>query len=257
MDPQKTIFITGAAAGIGREAARLFHSRGYAVGLYDVDLAGAEALAAELGSRCMAGKLDVTDAKAFGDALGAFVARFERLDVLLNNAGVLKMGRFEEVPLEMHRRTIDVNVYGVVVGIAAALPHLRATAARHGEARIVNMCSASAIYGVPDHSTYSASKFAVRALTESLNLEFERDRIFVSDVLPSYVNTGMVTNQATPSKIVSRMGIAHQPGQIAELIWESASGDRVHRFGNVGLAVTDRVARLLPGLTRSLTKLMQ
>jgi NADP-dependent 3-hydroxy acid dehydrogenase YdfG len=114
MDPRRTLFITGAAAGIGRETARLFHSRGFGVGLYDIDRSGVEALAGELGSRALTGTLDVTDAAAFAEACSDFQSHFGRFDVLLNNAGVLRMGRFEEVPLEMHRRTIDVNVNGVI-----------------------------------------------------------------------------------------------------------------------------------------------
>ena len=250
MDQKRTLFITGAAAGIGRETARLFHSRGYGVGLYDVDRAGVEALARELGQRAIAAELDVTNAAALADACSSFQGHFGRFDVLLNNAGVLKMGRFDEVPLEMHRRTIDVNVNGVINGIAGALPHLRATARIHGRTRIINMCSASAVYGTPDHSTYSASKFAVRALTEALSLEFEPYGVIVSDILPGYVDTGMVRDQTQPSTILDKIGVAHTPEQIAELIWQAASDDKVHRFGNFGLAVTDRFARMLPGVTR-------
>jgi NAD(P)-dependent dehydrogenase (short-subunit alcohol dehydrogenase family) len=250
MDPKRTLFITGAAAGIGRETARLFHSRGFGVGLYDIDRSGVEALAGELGARALTGTLDVTDAAAFAEACSDFQSHFGRFDVLLNNAGVLRMGRFDDVPLEMHRRTIDVNVNGVINGIAAALPHLRATARQHGKAHVINMCSASAIYGTPDHSTYSASKFAVRALTEALSLEFSSYGIVVSDVLPGYVDTGMVRDQAQPSAILDKIGVAHAPDQIAELIWKAASGDKVHRFGNIGLAFTDRFARMLPGITR-------
>jgi NAD(P)-dependent dehydrogenase (short-subunit alcohol dehydrogenase family) len=250
MDQRRTLFITGAAAGIGRETARLFHSRGYAVGLYDVDRAGVEALARELGPRAIAAELDVTNAGTLAEACSNFQGHFGRFDVLLNNAGVLRMGRFDEVPLEMHRRTIDVNVNGVVNGIAGALPHLRSTARMHGRARIINMCSASAVYGTPDHSTYSASKFAVRALTEALSLEFEPYGIIVSDILPGYVDTGMVRDQTQPSAILDKIGVAHTPDQIAELIWRAASDDKVHRFGNFGLAVSDRFARMLPGVTR-------
>jgi len=254
MDQTRTIFITGAAGGIGRETARLFHSRGYGIGLFDVDRAGVDALARELGPRTQAGELDVTDAAAFSAACTNFQGHFGRFDVLLNNAGILRMGRFDQVPLEVHRRTIDVNVNGVINGIAASLPHLRTTARIHGQARIINLCSASAIYGTPDHSSYSASKFAVRALTEALSLEFAPDKIIVSDILPGYVDTNMVRDQAQPSTILDRIGVAHSADQVAELIWRAASDDNVHRFGNLGLAVTDRFARMFPGVTRRVIK---
>jgi len=246
MGAEKSIFITGAAAGIGKAAAELFHERGYAVGLYDVDQAGVDALAAQLGSRALPGKLDVTDADAVAAAIDGFHDQFGRLDVLLNNAGILRMGRFADVPLATHRATIDVNVGGVINGVAAALPHLRSTAAEHGRAHIITMCSASALHGTPDHSTYSASKFAVRGLTEALRIELSPDNIVVSSVLPSFVDTEMVTKQASPSSLIEAMGVSHTPLEIAALIFAAANGDRLHWFGNTSLAIGDRLARLFP-----------
>ena len=251
----KSIFITGAAAGIGKAAAELFHSRGYAVGLYDIDEAGARALAEQLGERCHAASLDVTDADAMVAAADDFQQRFGRFDALLNNAGVLRMGRFDAVPLEMHHRTIDVNFGGVVNGVAAALPHLRMTASAHGRAHIITMCSASALYGTPDHSTYSATKFAVRGLTEALRIDLADDGIVVSSVLPSYVDTEMVTQQQERSPLVDAMGMAHTAQDVAELIWNAAQGDRVHWFGTTSLGVADRLVRLFPrAATRVLSK---
>ena len=95
------IFVTGAAAGIGRATAELFASRGWFVGFYDIDGSGAHALAARLppGTSC-AGRLDVTDATQFAAALARFwEASGQRLDLLFNNAGIVAVGDFEEVPL--------------------------------------------------------------------------------------------------------------------------------------------------------------
>ena len=139
---------------------------------------------------------------------------------------------------------------GVINGVAAALPHLRATAAAHGRAHIINMCSASAIHGSPDHSSYSASKFAVRGLTEALSIELEADSIVVCDVLPAFVDTAMVTGQENQSVLVEKMGIVHTAADVAELIWSAASGNRVHWFGNRSLGIGDRLARLFPGAAR-------
>ncbi len=221
------------------------------MGLYDVNGPGVEALAAELGSRCFAAELDVTDADAFAEAADSFQNHFGRFDVILNNAGVLQMGRFEQVPLKMHTRTLDVNIGGVVNGVAAALPHLRANAGAHGRAHIINMCSASSLYGTPDHSTYSASKFAVRGLTEALNLEFESQGIVVCDVLPAYVDTEMISEQEDTSQLVESMGLEHTPAEVAELIWAAASGEKLHWFGNRQLSISDRLTRLFPTAARA------
>lgn len=247
----KTIFITGAAAGIGRATARHFHARGFAVGLYDVDTAGVEALAQELGERCLHGTLDVRDAEDVRDAVDAFAAHFGRLDVMLNNAGILKMGTFEQLSLQEHHRTFDVNVGGTLNGIAAALPHLRANVAAHGNGHIVNMCSRSALFGVPSFSSYSASKFAIRGLTEGLFLELEGQGIVVTAVLPSFVDTGMVHEQQHQTPLFSKGDIAHSADDIAALVWQAAHGQQALWYGNRRMAAEDRLGHLFPDFARA------
>ena len=111
--------------------------------------------------------------------------------MLINNAGLLNAGRFEEIPLEVHHREIEVNVKGVVNGLHAAFPYLK-----HG-AVVVNLASASAIYGQAELANYSATKFFVRAITEALNLEWGLHGIRVIDMWPLYVNTAMTKNVKT------------------------------------------------------------
>ncbi len=100
-------------------------------------------------------------------AVAAFAATAEgRLDVLFNSAGVLRMGHFEDLSAEQHRFTLDVNVAGTLQMFLAALPYLK----KARRPRVINMSSASALYGVPHLASYSASKFAVRGLTEALGI---------------------------------------------------------------------------------------
>src|SRR5688572_10862022 len=110
MNPRPSIFITGAAAGIGRATAVLFASRGWLVGLYDVDESGVEGLRRQLGeANALAGKLDVTDGAAFNVALQRFFAAAgERLDVMFNNAGIVAVGEFDQIPLARHHAIVDV-----------------------------------------------------------------------------------------------------------------------------------------------------
>ena len=196
-DPQ-AIFITGAASGIGRETAKLFASQGWRVGAADLDEMGLASLAGELGpDRCQTGRLDVRDAAAYKARLDAFAAwTGNRLDVLFNCAGIMTMSPFEETPLAIHVRTVEVNVLGVLNGIHTAFPLLKATPGAH----IVTMCSASALYGVPDLATYSASKFFIRGLTEGLSIEFEKHGITVTDLMPLYVDTPMVRDPDLPRR---------------------------------------------------------
>lgn len=193
------VLITGAAAGIGRATALAFARAGYLVGGYDVDEPGLVSLRREvesLGGRSVIGFLDVTDATAWHERLAEFTAATGgRLDVLINNAGVLSAGRFEDMTPLDHRRMVEINVLGTVNGCYASFPYLRDTPG----AQVVNLCSASALYGQPELATYGATKFAVRGLTEALDLEWRRDDIRVVAVWPLFVDTGMLDHVATAS----------------------------------------------------------
>jgi len=215
-----SIFITGAAAGIGQATARLFAAHGWFVGLYDVDEAGVRALSRELGEDfTCAGKLDVTNTDDWEGALAEFAARAGRLDVLLNNAGILASGPLESIPLARQHRLIDVNIKGVLNGCYLALPYLQRTP----RSRVINLCSASALYGQPSLAVYSATKFAVRGLTEALDLEWSEYGIRVMDVLPLFVATDMVTNMNANS--FRKMGAKLTAQDVAETIHKAARYD--------------------------------
>ena len=218
----KSIFITGAAAGIGRATAQHFAAAGWRVGLYDINLAGVTALAGELGSAAVAGQLDVTNAEAFADALANFAAGAEgRLDVLFNNAGVLATGDFESLPLARCHQLIDINNKGVVNGCHAALPYLKAA-----QGAVINMASASSIYGTPAFAVYSASKFFVRGLTEALNIEWARQGVYVCDVSPLFVDTPMVAAVTDKPKSVSALGVRLSAQDIAAIVYQAATCSR-------------------------------
>jgi NAD(P)-dependent dehydrogenase (short-subunit alcohol dehydrogenase family) len=215
---RRSVFISGAAAGIGAATARRFVAAGWRVGIYDVDRVGAERLATELSAEfgegsARAGALDVTSADQWEVALEDFVEGSRgHLDVLINNAGILRGGRFVELPLAAHHATIDVNVGGVINGCYTAHRHLAATPG----SMVVNLCSASAIYGQAELATYSASKFAIRGLTEALELEWRKDGIRVQAVWPLFVQTAMTDGLAIASS--ETMGINLSPEDVADEI---------------------------------------
>lgn len=242
---RRFIFITGAASGIGRATALRFAREGWAVGAFDLDESGLESLRNEIGpEQCLTGRLDVTQPGEFADAVHVFSEwSGGQMDVLFNNAGVLFQGYFESLSLEQHLKTIDVNLKGVVIGIHAALPILKATSG----SCILSMCSASAVYGTPDHSTYSATKFGVRALTEALAVELAPEGIRVVDLMPSFVSTPMVNDQPSPSRLVARMGIEHQADDIAEWAWRAVHENKRH-WMTPRLRFSDILGTLLPSL---------
>jgi NADP-dependent 3-hydroxy acid dehydrogenase YdfG len=197
MNNQKSVFITGAAAGIGRVTALSFAKNGYTVGAYDIDEVGLKSLADEidqLGAKVVTGHLDVTDA----DEMAARVAEFAqdaggRLDVMINNAGIMLAGRFEDIAVRAHHKEIDINTKGVVNGLHAAFPYLKSTPG----AVVVNLSSASAIYGQAELANYSATKFFVRAITEALDIEWYQYGIRVIAMWPLYVQTAMTDDIKT------------------------------------------------------------
>lgn len=240
----QNILITGAGAGIGRATAQLFHRRGWSVGLVDRDATGLASLAEELGpARVWQRVVDVTDYGAVAAAVGAFAdAHGGRLHCLFNSAGVLEIGRFERVEPAQHERTVAINVLGTMHCCHAAFPFLRDTPG----ARVVNMSSASALYGVPHFASYSASKFAVRGLTEALNLEWAAHDITVTDIMPPFVNTGMLRSQTDHPPILGRMGDTLPPEQVADVVWAAQTSRRVHRPVGLRFAATLWLSQFAP-----------
>lgn len=259
----RTAFVTGAAAGIGRATALRFAREGYLVGAFDVDKDGLRTLEAQIadaGGQCMVDQLDVTEPAQWQDVLASFAERTGgRLDVLVNNAGVLRIGRFSDVALDTHLRTVRVNVDGVVTGCHAAYPYLKATPGAH----VVNLCSASAVYGQPELSTYSATKFAVRGLTEALDLEWAADGIRVTALWPLFVDTGMLQQGHAAS--TKTLGVRLTPEDVADAVLGAVHangrlGKPVHRA--VGLqakvlyaAAQVTPARVLRAMNRRISKL--
>lgn len=226
MAREKSIFITGAASGIGRATARLFAGKGWFVGGGDVDDAGLNSLTAEIGSAgCSFHVMDVTDETSVRRAVDAFASQSGGgIDVLFNCAGILAMGPHHEIPLADQKRILDVNVNGMLNAIHAAFDRLRAAPG----SRIINMSSASAVYGTPELAVYSAAKFAIRGLTEALNIEFGRMGIHVCDVMAFYVKTPMILDAPVKAGSVARMGVRLEPRDVAAVVWKAAGGRRLH-----------------------------
>jgi NAD(P)-dependent dehydrogenase (short-subunit alcohol dehydrogenase family) len=242
----KTIFVTGAASGIGRATALLFGKRDFKVGCYDIDVEGAHEVAREIGAGSSYGRIDVSNAESWASAVADFEASAKQMDVLFNCAGILRMGRFEDIAEADCRKQLDVNVMGVILGIQTCLPLLERT----GKAVIVNMSSASAVYGQPELAVYSATKFAVRALTEALDIELASKGVRVCDVMPGYVDTPMVHSQTHHPKSLDRMGIKLTAEDIADVVWKAVHGKGLHYVPQKDVAMMQRIGGLLPELGR-------
>jgi NAD(P)-dependent dehydrogenase (short-subunit alcohol dehydrogenase family) len=145
----------------------------------------------------------------------------------LSGSSVLT-GRLDTIPLADQQRAVEVNVTGVLNGCHTAYPYLRATPG----AQVVNLCSASAIYGQPELATYSATKFAVRGLTEALDLEWEDDDITVTAIWPLFVNTAMVDGMDVGAQ--RRLGVRLPPTTLPPRSWTSSRAEGGCRTGSTG-----------------------
>ncbi|MFH2064134.1 MAG: SDR family oxidoreductase [Pseudomonadota bacterium] len=222
----KSIAITGAASGIGKATAELFYRRGWYVGLFDVNEKDLTSFFSKFDEQkaCMK-KMDVADPQSVNDAIRFFSEKTNgKMNVLFNCAGILHMGHHEKIPLKIQKKIVDINLIGILNCIDAGFTTLKNTE----NSRIINMSSGSAVYGTPELAVYSSTKFAVRGLTEALNIEFEDQGIWVCDIMAPYVTTPMIMNAKQKASSVGKLGVRVSPDQVAEIVWKAACGRRVH-----------------------------
>ncbi|MEY4160725.1 MAG: hypothetical protein RLZZ136_1346 [Pseudomonadota bacterium] len=252
----KAIFITGGGSGIGRAVAQLFAARGWFVGLADINPQGLDESARLLPpSSCSTHQLDVRDRAAWDAALAAFsAAAGGRIDAVFNNAGIGTGGMLEDLSQDEIDTLIAINFRGVVNGAQAALPHLRQSAPG---SVLINTASAAAIYGSGGLALYSATKFAVRGLTEALDSEWADDGIRVCSLMPSFVDTAILAGPANKRSNMSkresviRSGLEFTPvEQVAEVVWQAAHGTKLHNLVGKTAKSMAFAAKWLPGKMR-------
>jgi 3alpha(or 20beta)-hydroxysteroid dehydrogenase len=189
----KVAVISGAARGQGAAAARRFVAEGAQVLLGDVLDDEGKALADELGDqsggRAWYRRLDVSDETAWAEAVAEVEARHDRLDVLVNNAGILFFAPVAETSLADYERVVRINQIGTFLGMRACIPLMR----RSGGGSIVNISSVEGLGGMPLLTAYAATKFAIRGMTKVCAQELGPDNIRVNSVHPGAIDTSMVS----------------------------------------------------------------
>lgn len=242
----KTVLITGASSGIGKACAQHFSQQGYFVGLYDLQ---AQALAET--SKTLANDnycyqaCDVRDFEQVQAMFEHFKSHSQgRLDVLINCAGVLSGGRFDQLTQAQIDNIIEVNCKGLSYVAHSAFSLLKNTP----KSSLVNICSASGLYGIPGLSVYSASKFYVRGFTEALNIEWQQEDIHVCSVMPPFVNTKML--QDVPQKMLDTLGVSLEPEDIAKEVFAASQSNEVHRPISLKLKALNGLGMRLPAAAR-------
>lgn len=243
----KSVFITGAAHGIGLATAQRFALQGYFVGLYDINR---EALANVMASgdfvQSCSGYCDVRSRESIDAAFADFGTHTQgRLDVLVNNAGVLSAGPFAELDPQALDLMIDINVHGLSHVAQAGFALLKQTPG----ACMVNLCSISSVHGIPGLAVYSASKFYVNGLTEALYLEWAEHDIRVTCVKPDLVSTQM--GHAVTSGMGSERAIELTPEDVAAAIERAVNGNKIAYVVGRSAKVWALADKLLHGLWRT------
>lgn len=235
--PRPSILITGAASGIGRATARLFAARGWFVGCLDRDADALQRLEYELGTgNSLFRPVDVTDRPSLIQAIDAFgQSTGGTLDLLFNNAGIDAKGRFDAMPWERIVRIVEVNLLGGMSTIHSAIALLKATAG----SLCLSTASASAIFGTANLAVYSATKHAMKGLTEALSVEFSTFGVRAADVLPGIIDTGMLP--AAQKSLLPKEGMWRVlPAEaVAQTVWDAYHGDKLHWYVPAELADYD------------------
>ncbi|WP_318357771.1 SDR family oxidoreductase [Enterobacter sp.] len=214
----KVILITGASSGIGEGIARELGNAGAKVLLGARRLERIDAIAADInsaGGLAKAQALDVTNRASMAAFVQAALDTWGRVDVLINNAGIMPLSPLSAGKQDEWERTIDVNIKGVLWGIGAVLPVMEA----QGSGQIINIGSIGALAVVPTAAVYCASKFAVRAISDGLRQE--NSKIRVTCVNPGVVESELastITHTETMAVMDAYRSVALKPADIARAV---------------------------------------
>ncbi len=186
----KVVLISGGARGQGAVEARLFAGEGAKIVIGDVLEAEGRQVEAEInesGGECLFMRLDVTGEANWQEVVAATVARFGKLDVLINNAGIYRTERVEETTEELWDQIMDINSKGVFLGTKSVIPEMR----RAGGGSIINISSTAGLVGSSMSAAYGASKGAVRIFTKATAIQYAGDGIRANSIHPGIIETPM------------------------------------------------------------------
>ena len=235
----ETAAITGGARGIGRATAEALQRQGMRVAIGDVDAESARRTAEELGPSAVALPLDVTDRESFARFLDDAERQLGPIEVLVNNAGIMQIGRFVDEDDLTARRMIDINLHGVILGTKLALERMLPRNRGH----IINVASQAGKFGSPGGATYSATKHAVVGLTEAVRGEM---RLMGANVALSYVMPYVVKTELG-SGLGQARGLSElEPSEVGDSIVEALQYGTVEVWVPKRSRRTNQIVTLLP-----------
>ena len=223
----KVALISGGARGMGASHVRTLCTEGAKVVFGDILDDEGKAVAAELGDAVRYVHLDVTKPEQWESAVATTIAEFGGIDVLVNNAGIINIGTFEDYELSEWHRILDINLTGVFLGIRAVVKPMKEA----GRGSIINISSIEGIAGTIGCHGYTATKFAIRGLTKSAALELGPSGIRVNSIHPGLVKTPMT--EWVPEDIFhTALGRIGEPKEVSNLVVYLASDESSYSTGS-------------------------
>jgi NAD(P)-dependent dehydrogenase (short-subunit alcohol dehydrogenase family) len=250
-DKQKKLLVTGGASGIGAATARLAAQRGHRVMIADVNTRGVRAVARSIGDRALPVSLDITSERQWKRVLDHAWSKLGGLDVLVNNAAIVRTGFARDVSISDHQQTLDVNYMGALKGMLAVLPRFKA----QGSGHFLTVCSMTAFLPFPGIASYAAAKHALRAFHHALALEERRGPLKFTIVHPTSTETPMLEQEARDDALALAFAVPSVTAeQVASVILDALDSDAVEVFMPPSRA---RAIRLVGTNPRALRKLVE
>jgi short-subunit dehydrogenase len=250
----KVVVITGAAGGIGAATAKMFSNAGATIVLADIDAEGLDRIASKLSPKPLTVRCDVAKLDDVKDLLNQAVSQKGRIDVLINNAGIIRPNDLENVSYDAIRSQIEVNLMSVIYGSKEVIPIMKA----QGSGHIVNICSLGGIVPEPGSSIYSATKFGVRGLSLTIALEVKKYNVHVSIVCPDSVETPMLKYEAECG--ISGLTFANkalQPEDVAKVIMHAVRKKRLEVYVPYIEGLLCKVGLTFPWLLKYVIPIME
>ncbi|XDD48884.1 SDR family NAD(P)-dependent oxidoreductase [Leptospira sp. WS92.C1] len=256
MKEKKVVIITGAAGGIGKETSRVFAKNGYSLCLLDrpSESSKLNELKSELPGEHLAVLCDITDYKNVESSIKKCYSHFGRIDALINNAGIMRPGSFEDASLENIHQQIQVNLNGTIYCTKVALPYLK-----DSKGKLVIVASLAGVVPAPYHAVYVATKFGLRGLALTLHIELKKSGISVSCILPGTIESPMTQEMANQDRS-SPMAYINPPlpaSKVATAIYRSIHSNQTEIYVPYSQGLLSRLALSFPGMIPKIYPMME